>query len=539
MAEFCFLQDNLRIFMHNSYNKRIFFTFFIIFILFSSAAFSQERPQPGPQGAEPDVHGSNPDPQNNSVYVINSFSFNITGRTRSDALIRKGELYTGEEITGFSELEKYIQDKTQLLYNERVLDSVSIEYTIGQPDDNGKFPVDVFVTTKDTWNIVAIPRPRYSSNTGLDLTLKARDYNFLGTMSPLRIDLGYSHDENKKNSFYLLFDSNIPFTAYGLNWNIKFSNGFIYRPDTEQPYYNGNISGLSVEFPISFTTLTVGLNESFIFNEENEDIYKPEYGNFQDGFYMSTNPFVSWKIPLGFYAGNYGEVIFTPGISAVIPHEFSRWPLDDIRKGPSIIFVQNIGFNRVDWIGNFRKGFDVSLSNSFNYNFFKAKNNMNPWSENIIFSGIGHFKFTEFLGFSANLKYRQWVFYDYGYTQAGDVLRGVIDNEICADYMLSLNLDIPIRLIKFTPSVWFDKSKLRVFNFELFAAPFVDMALYNDPVYDTDFNLRNTVTTGGLEIIIFPEFFRSLFLRVSFGWNLKHKPSYSNMEIYIGTDFSY
>jgi len=502
----------------NLANKSIFFVFFSIFFLIYAAVFSQEEPQ------------------NNSVYFINSFTFNTTGKTRSDALIRKGELFTGEEITGLPELEKYIQNKTQLLYNERVLESVSIDYTIGQPDGEGKFPVDVFITTKDTWNIVAIPHPKYSSNSGFEITLKARDYNFLGTMIPLKIDLGFSRDNNKQNSFFLLFDSNIPFTAFGLNWNIKFYNDFIYRPGTEQPYYNGNTSGLSVEFPVSFTTLTAGLNESYVLNEENKDIYKPDYGDFQDGFYMSTNPYLSWKIPLGFDAGNYGEVIFTPGISAVIPHEFSKWPLDDIRKGPSVIFEQNLGFNRVDWIENFRKGFDVSVNNSFDYNFYKAKNGKNAWTEKIIFSGIGHFKFTEFIGLSTNLMYRQWIFYDYGYTQAGDALRGIIDKDIFADYMLSLNIDIPIKILKFLPSVWYNKDKLRIFNFELFAVPFVDMALYRDPVNKDEFNIKKTVITGGCEVIIFPEFFRSFFLRVSVGWNLKNKPGSDNMEIYIGTD---
>ncbi len=245
---------------------------------------------------------------------------------------------------------KYIQDKTQLLYNERVLDSVSIDYTIGQPRDDGKFPVDITITTKDTWNIVAIPRPRYSSNTGFDITLKARDYNFLGTMSPLRIDLGYSYDENKNNSFFFMFDSNIPFMAYGLNWNINFYNDFTYRHDTEQPIYNRNTTGLSVELPVGFTTVTAGISESFIVNEENANIYKPEYGNFQDGFYMSTNPYISWKIPLGINAGIFGEVVFTPGVSAVFPHEFARWPLDDIRKGPILVLKQNLGFNRIDWM---------------------------------------------------------------------------------------------------------------------------------------------------------------------------------------------
>ena len=505
----------------NKYNLNVILIIFLLLCFFNTAAFSQEEPQ------------------SNSIFIINSFNFNIKGLTRPDALIRKGELKTEEELTGSSELEKYIHDKTQLLYNERVLDSVSIEYTIGQPRDDGKFPVDITINTKDTWNIVAIPRPRYSSNTGFDITLKARDYNFLGTMSPLRIDLGYSYDENKNNSFFFRFDSNIPFTAYGLNWNIKFNNDFVFRSDMEQPIYNGNTTGLSVELPVGFTTVSAGLNESFILNEENTDIYKPEYGNFQDGFYMSTNPYISWKIPTGIDAGGFGEIVFTPSFSASFPHEFSRWPLADIRKGPVLVLNQNLGFNRIDWIGNFRKGLDVSIYNSFDCNFYKLKNDKNPWTEKITFSGIGHFKITDFFGVSTNLMYRQWLSYDYGYSTAGDALRGIIDKNILADYMLSLNLDLTFKILKFLPSVWFNISKLRIFNFELFLVPFFDMAVYHDPINKTDFNVKNTVTTGGLETIIFPEFFRSLFLRISFGWDIKNKPDYDNIEIYIGTDFFY
>ena len=513
--------------LFSTYKSSCFLLSIIFIFLLCQKAFSQD------------------DPQNDSVFIINSFSFNITGFTRSDALIRKGELKTEEEIKGISELEKYILDKTQLLYNERVLDSVSIDYAIGQPRGDGKYPVDIIITTKDTWNIVAIPRPRYSSNTGFDITLKARDYNFLGTMSPLRIDFGYSYNEYKQNSFFFQFDSNIPFSAYGLNWNIKFFDSFFYRPDTEQPIYNGNTTGLSVELPVSFTTITVGLNELFILNEENGDVYKPEYGNFQDGFYMSTNPYISWKIPVGIDAGSFGEVVFTPGISAVFPHEFTRWPLDDIRKGPVLVFKQNIGFNRIDWIGNFRKGLDISVYNSFDYNFFKAQNDKNPWTDKLIFSGIGHFKITNFFGVSTNLMYRQWLFYDYGYTLAGDVLRGVIDKDIFADYMLSLNLDLSFKVFSFLPSVWFNRPKLRVFNFELFFAPIIDMAVFNDTEDKNGFNLKNTAVTGGFEIIIFPEFFRSLFLRASVGWNISDQIKLSDhsgdrpYELYIGTDFFY
>jgi hypothetical protein len=295
-----------------------------------------------------------------------------------------------------------------------------------------------------------------------------------------------------------------------------------------------------VELPLSFTYIYLGINESFILNEENEDIYKPEYGNFQDGFYMSTNPYISWKIPIGIDAGNFGEIDFTPGVSAEFPHEFQKWPLDDIRKGPFLAFTQNLGFSRVDWIDNFRNGLDVSVYNSFNFDFYKLNNNKEHyWTERLKFSAVGHYKISDLFGVSANLMYRQWIYYDYGYTAAGDVLRGIIDKEICADYMISLNIDVPFRIFKFLPSVWFKKPKLRLFNFELFIAPFIDLALYHDPVNRTKFDFDNTILTGGYEIIIFPEFFRSLFVRASLGWNISDYKNERPYELYIGTDFHY
>ena len=314
-------------------------------------------------------------PENNyqpdAVFVIDSFNFDITGMTRPEALMRKGDLKKGEEITGLPGLEMFIQNKTQLLYNERVLESVSIHYTIGDKREDDKYPVNLIITTTDTWNIVAIPRPQYSSNSGFDITIKARDYNFLGTMSPLRLDLGYQYDESGQTFFNFMLDSDVPFTMFNLNWNINFDNYFDYRPNMERPYFYRNVSGISVEVPVGPTKITTGFDESFIYNEENPDRYKEAYGDFQDGLYLSSKPYISWKIPTGLVMGYWGDLVYTPGIFAVFNHEISRWPLDDIHKGPSLNFTHSLGFSRVDWIKNFLKGFDVGIRHSIDYNFFK------------------------------------------------------------------------------------------------------------------------------------------------------------------------
>jgi hypothetical protein len=480
-------------------------------------------------------------PNSDSVFIINSFEFNIDGFTRPYALINKGDLIKGEIITGLSNLEKYIQEKTQALYNERVLESVEINYTVAQVQEDGMYPVDLVINIKDTWNIVAIPRPRYSSNTGFDITLKARDYNFLGTMSPLRLDLGYIYDEKGRNSLILELDSNIPFRAFGLNWNIKFFNAFNYRPDTGQPFYYRNITGLSVELPVKFTAITIGFDESILINDENADIYKPLYGNFQDGLYMSSNPYIAWKIPTGIEAGEWGELVYTPGISATLNHEFPAWPLDDIRKGPFLTFSHTLGFRHIDWIGNFQRGLDVFIYNSFNSDFFNYDRGANPLKADLKLSGTGHFIVNNFFAISSRVMYRQWFYMEQASMQtgSGDALRGILDKDINADYMLSLNLDFPARVLKFSPSVWFNNPILRIFNFDLHLSPIIDTALYHDPVKNIDFNFKNILVTGGMEAVIFPEFFRSLYLRISFGWNLTDFSGGRNSEIYIGTDFHY
>jgi outer membrane protein assembly factor BamA len=261
--------------------------------------------------------------ENNTVYYVRTIDFDIKGRTRPFALMYHGELTIGEEIIGRENVKKYIDHKTQLLVNQRALDSVTIDFSLGEvetdgPDLGQRIPLDLLIHVKDTWNVVAIPRPQYDTNDGLDVTLKVRDYNFFGTMNPLRIDFGYAlkkEDEwdGKKGSFNFMIDSDTPFKALGLNWNVNFDHYFGYT--YQEPLYYKNITGISVELPWKFTTFTVGLNEYVIVNEENEDRYKDYeengrkiYDPYFYGPYMATELFGSWKIPLGVQVGGFGEL---------------------------------------------------------------------------------------------------------------------------------------------------------------------------------------------------------------------------------------
>lgn len=460
--------------------------------------------------------------EDSAVYVIRDFNFNVIGRTRPFAIMYQGEFKRDEEFQGIDSLEKYIRDKTQHLLNQRVLEEASITYTLGEAERDGKIPVNLLITIKDTWNIIAVPYPKYDSNTGFELIIKARDYNFFGTMNPLRIDLGYKYDESGKNSVVFEIDSDTPFRALGYNWNLDFDHVFSYRPDVEEPFYYKNATGLSMELPFRRTTFTFGFEESFLFNEENSDRNKARgYGNFQNGPYMSSELYTSWKIPTGLEIADYGELTYTPEVSASFNHEFKEHPLDSIRIGPFLNFNQSLGFGQIDWIGNYRRGFEVSLRNSYNYDFYKTNRNVEGLDITFSCSGTGHFIITDSFGISGRIQYRQWFYHDPAFNEsAGDVLRGLLDKSVQADYMLSLNLDFPVKILSFLPSQWFGKPKLRLFDFDFHISPVIDLALYHDPETETAFSPRNILASGGMEFIVFPAFMRSLYLRLSFAWNL-------------------
>ena len=458
------------------------------------------------------------------LYVITAFEFDVQGRTRPFALIYNGEFKIGETLRGQANLDAYIRDKTQILVNQRVLkNNAVITHSVGEQAEDGSYPVTLIIKVEDSWNIIALPKPEYSTNTGFELTIKARDYNFLGTMNPLRIDLGYRYDENYRNSFQLEVYSDTPFRAFDYTWNLRFDNLFWYRPDVEQPFFYRNITGLFMELPFRTTTFTFGFEEYFNLNEENSYRYQEFYHkDFQDGLYMTSRMYASWKIPTGLMVSRYGELTYNPGISATFNHELPDWPLLPFRKGPFLGFSHSLGFEKIDWHSNYRDGFSVSINNSYSYDFYRLDSDDEPLSVSLTLHGAMYFIISHFFSISSRLQYRHWFYHDPPYyEQAGDNLRGIGDKSIHADYMLSLNMDFPLRVLLFTPSKWFSKWETNFFDVELQIAPVIDLALYHDPEKAISFHPKNIAVSGGMELIVFSDFMRNLYIRLGYTANLR------------------
>ena len=468
-------------------------------------------------------------PENDqTVYVIRNIDFNVTGRSKPFALMRHGEFRTGERIQGRENFDRYLALRTQFLNNQRVLENrTRIEYFLGDAEPDGALPVRLLVHVRDSRNFIVLPDPRYSSNDGLVITLRARDYNFLGTMTPLRFDMSYRRSINDENIFGFILDLNTPFQYAGYNWNLRFEHQLSYDPD--KPLRYTGIAGLSLDLPWHNSTFTVGFNQFLFINEETSSDSKNYYGVTRLNYdpYNATEIFGAWNLPLGIEVGQFGWLHYTFFTAVRVNYP----TIDtDLVKRPVFTMRNTIGFGRINWIGNFRKGLSAytSLSHDFYYD-----NPDTPTRSFLDSNLIFHQPIFRYLSFSSRLRYRQWWRWSNRYDvwlahdNAGDMLRGVINDHLHAHRMLSLSLDFPIYLMRFWPSEWLNNRRLSFFNVEVHAAPFTDLALLAGPrsrLFPDDdgvkFSLDNMVQTVGLEVIVYSGFYRNLHLRGSIGYNL-------------------
>ncbi len=471
--------------------------------------------------------------QDKTIYVIRSIEYRITGKTKETALEREGGFRKGERFTGREALDEYVAEKLRVLYNIRALEEEknSIVYTLGDAEEDGAVPVYLEVSVTDSSNFVVLPAPSYDSNAGFTVSIKPREYNFLGSLSPFKFDFVWESDEKDRTSAGFLLDLALPFRAFDLNWTFFAFNEFKYYYLTDDPVYNKSALGIAAEIPVSFTTLIPGFEQGFVLHEENTKKNTFETEQYHD-WYAYSKLFLDWKIPTPLVAGKFGQVVYTPGVYGTINYQFGG-DVGAYRRGPVAGINQSLRFSRIDWIGNFRQGLAVSLAGNNEYNVYHEN-----WIHSVGAQAEGHIAISKFFGISGRLAYTRWIddFYEYG----GDAIRGYKDNELDATQRLSLNLDFPFRFFRFVPSQWFDNRKLRYFDFEEHLSFFVDLMMLDTIEKNYAFKPEDIIPSVGLELITFSHTWRSFYVRGSVGWNLREwvrtgtPPSGIHREIYIG-----
>jgi hypothetical protein len=440
-------------------------------------------------------------------YQISSVSFQITGKTRERALEAVLAIDTARVFEDKASLDAYIASETQLLLNQRVLEDAAIEVQELPSAEGEPIAVHLVVRTKDTRSIIALPKPQYDPNNGLLLSIRGRDYNFLGSMLPLKLDLNYKTNSALKHPSWeteLQFDLPVRMAGRDLEWS--FDGDLSYTQDRVAPLAGSSSVGLDLILPFGPSTLRIGPSQSLYFNPDNSD------GSVYQGWFLESKAQASYSLALA-DLGDFGKLY--GNADANIRQYWNPTGLDLLseREGPSLHFSQGLSFSRVDWIGNFRRGLAASASIAEGYNIASE-----GLSTNVKASTQGYLPFGPSFGGSGRLGLSWYV--GGADTTAGSPLRGILDSRINTSTMIYANFDFPVSVLHFMPQLWFNQEWMKLFSFEQHWSPFIDAGLSRTKETGAISELFDGWLSGGLELITYPLAFRSFYVRISMGWDL-------------------
>lgn len=474
-------------------------------------------------------------------YVIRSVDFKVQGRTLPFVLMQKIEAdgpVIGKSFDDEASLDGYIEDRRQVLVNNRVLASVAASRDIA-PGAAGGSDAAVVYSVVDTWNLVALPEPKYDSNKGLTLYVKARDYNFAGSMQTLILNLSYVSDTASNKSFEVATTFNLPFQALGAIWTLGVSEDF--QVWTDGTLRSGSTAGLTYGLPGLGFPASVTAAQSLNYNAD--AFQDAAAGN--DPWFLGESLSFNATIPLRLRAGSLGQINYGPALSVAQ----NWWPTSSLevygRPGLSINATNGLGAGRVDWIGNMQRGANVQFSSANSYNI-----QYQDFIWTLSASVADYATWDRRLGLAAKLSTRVRAMGHFPADNLGDLgseLRGVLDSRATGVAGLYANLSLPVKLFDFPAHLLIKKNWL---DFELQVQPFLDAGLV-DPAWGAACGSDWLWASGGLEFLVFPAAMRSFIIRASVGWDLgsvvqtrsltsaSPRDGRSPYEIYFGTGLAY
>jgi len=444
-----------------------------------------------------------------AAYVIRSVDFEVKGKTIPFVMRQKIEAdgaLVGRSFPDLPSLEALIEEKRMVLANERVLESVEARYSLEEGED-GTVSASIVFTVTDTWNIMAFPIPDYSSDDGFELYVKAKDYNFLGSMESLTLNLSYVYDENSDQSFTLYSAFDYPFKALGLEWSLG------VKEDLELWFGEGmaastTSAGLTLNIPNLGFPASVSLSQAFHYNED--ELTEGE----SDPLFFSNSLYFNASMPTGLELASLGPISY--GFSAGA--EANWWPGEalevDGRQGLSLTHTDSLSSGRVDWVGNMRTGSSISATSTQRIHLDTSSL---TWDLTLTYQF-----FATLWGGKAGIAARAQALgrpdtrSGNPITSVPDGLRGIRGDRADAEAALIANLALPIKLFDFPTHVIIKKDWL---DFELQAQPFLDLALAV-PDWSSLKPTKDWIwAAGGLEFLVFPKRFRSVIVRAGIGFD--------------------
>jgi len=451
-----------------------------------------------------------------SSIVIKNVTYSIQGMTNKRILKSKAEIEEGTRFASKEELDRFIADRKQKLMNERVLESVEITYTIASSaqdpesglnigsestSDTGLLEVDIFVAVKDSWNIIALPYFRYDTNDGFLLSIRGRDYNFLGSMQALVLNLDYEVDAEGKQSYGGYSSFGIPFPLFDRDAGVTLSETLAVHADSRPVT---SVTNLSFWYRLSThpIPLTIEMSQGLQFNPDSI------LGD-SDPYLLLSKLSLSSSINTGITVGSLGTVSYSPSISA-----YQYWRPDaqvrSDRQGLRTVFSHGLSLGRIDWIENMRRGFSANITNGTTYNLQTA-----DLASDLDVSLNYNATIEGKLGLNAKAS----GFYSLTNSARGGLgssMRGIKNARLQGPVAAFINLEMPVKLFDFPTHIFIKKNW---FDFELQASPFLDLGYVQGSV-GTVAETYNFWYSGGLEFFVFPLRMRTFIVRASIGFDL-------------------
>ena len=386
-------------------------------------------------------------------FYIGDIDVSIEGMTNRQSLLRVMKLRIGQKFNSERELENELKIVKDRLDNTRIFKSVVITKEFQSAID-GKIPVVVLVNIVDSWNIIALPYPKYDSNNGFEFKIAVRDYNFMGFMEPLRLDLKYIYDENNKHNFESRFIYTVNFPIAGHSCSLKLSQGFFYTPDDA-------------------------------------------YG---DDFYMNSDLSLgtSFQFPWDIYDGN--KVSYT--LSASIDQDYIPGNnISENRDELSLGFSHGLSLGHIGWNGNnYREGIYYSLRNDWSYDIDDDRDFNQAWDTSVSATSEFH-KDMYPLGYSGRIGLVQNL-WEGKQSNIEEPFRGILERDsLTAHGYAYFNNGLYI-------TVWNDE------NFwEIMGGPILDIGY----LWDVPEGQDNVAWSIGVDGLCYPAFAKSFQARITIG----------------------
>lgn len=455
--------------------------------------------------------------ENKPLYIITEVSCSVDGSTQENLLINYMEIKIGEQFLSLTDLQDYLLDKQVYLNNNRIFaeGTVSIGSIKKQNDKPNQVYVEVWA--KDTWNIIALPYFKFDSNDGLLLSLRGRNYNFLGSMERLAFNLDYRYTEDSKHLISLNGEFSLPFVAWDRDWVFDIEYDTEYE-DSYPLYFNLD-TDLGYFFTLFDERWRFNISNEYSLNDRDSDP-EPEEEAIPDKYYLTSGLSVGGPVATGVSVGRH-DITWNPKLSTSV----SYIPLGLIskdRRGVSGTFSHSLKLGRIDWKGNFRKGYKVSLSNSNSYSFHTG-----------VLTPIAEFNtqfFTTWGWGGLNSRLKGFYRFTGDSDNVGGSLRGILDNRIDnVETGVYLNVDFPFNMWIWFMSRWFEGHLSPFVDFAMFR--YADGSSQSDPFW----------YSGGIEAFAFPKSARSFYLRISAGMDLAAflKDDEILLEYFIGLGHHY